>query len=74
MAPSNAVNSNQIEDSTVTETEAEESSGNVKNMNALESEEANANGLRMKINGKWLWLSEEFIKGHPGGPVLTQYK
>jgi hypothetical protein len=33
-----------------------------------------ADGIRMRINGKWLWLNQEFIKSHPGGAVLTQYK
>jgi hypothetical protein len=30
--------------------------------------------LRMKINGRWLLLSDDFVKGHPGGQVLTQYR
>lgn len=29
--------------------------------------------MRTKINGRWLELSEEFIRAHPGGPVITQY-
>lgn len=30
--------------------------------------------VRMVINGKWLRLGDEFVKSHPGGPVLLQYK
>ncbi|TKR64471.1 hypothetical protein L596_024997 [Steinernema carpocapsae] len=30
-------------------------------------------GLKIKINGKWLMLSDEFVHNHPGGPVITQY-
>uniref|UniRef100_A0A1I8BTK3 Cytochrome b5 heme-binding domain-containing protein n=1 Tax=Meloidogyne hapla TaxID=6305 RepID=A0A1I8BTK3_MELHA len=31
-------------------------------------------GLLMKINGKWICLSDEFVKSHPGGPVIEQYR
>uniref|UniRef100_A0A183CM03 Cytochrome b5 heme-binding domain-containing protein n=1 Tax=Globodera pallida TaxID=36090 RepID=A0A183CM03_GLOPA len=30
--------------------------------------------IRMMINGKWLHLDDQFIKSHPGGAVLLQYK
>lgn len=30
--------------------------------------------LRIKVNGKWLELSKEFVSSHPGGSVITQYK
>ncbi|KAK0420684.1 hypothetical protein QR680_014825 [Steinernema hermaphroditum] len=30
-------------------------------------------GLKIKINGKWLLLSDEFVHSHPGGPVITEY-
>ncbi|KAE9551494.1 hypothetical protein FO519_005288 [Halicephalobus sp. NKZ332] len=30
--------------------------------------------LRIKVNGKWLNLSKEFVSSHPGGSVITQYK
>nr|CAD2176380.1 unnamed protein product [Meloidogyne enterolobii] len=28
----------------------------------------------MKINGRWICLSDEFVKLHPGGPVIEQYR
>ncbi|CAK5030526.1 unnamed protein product [Meloidogyne enterolobii] len=31
-------------------------------------------GLLMKINGRWICLSDEFVKSHPGGPVIEQYR
>lgn len=31
-------------------------------------------GMRLKINGKWLELDKDFIAKHPGGSVITQYK
>lgn len=30
--------------------------------------------MQVKINGKWLDLSTEFVANHPGGPVITQYR
>lgn len=30
--------------------------------------------IRLKINGKWLNLSKEFVSKHPGGSVINQYK
>lgn len=30
--------------------------------------------LKLKINGKWLNLSKEFVSKHPGGAVINQYK
>ncbi|CAB3409512.1 unnamed protein product [Caenorhabditis bovis] len=30
-------------------------------------------GMRMKVEGKWLHLSEDLILKHPGGPVIKQY-
>ncbi|XGW32123.1 hypothetical protein V3C99_010365 [Haemonchus contortus] len=32
-----------------------------------------AAGLRLKVDGKWLHLSEEIILNHPGGAVIRQY-
>ncbi|KAF7640393.1 CRE-FAT-3 protein [Meloidogyne graminicola] len=34
----------------------------------------NKEKLIMKINNRWIYLTEEFIKSHPGGPVITQYR
>ncbi|CAD6194233.1 unnamed protein product [Caenorhabditis auriculariae] len=34
---------------------------------------AKANGIRMKVDGKWLHISEELIHKHPGGAVIKQY-
>jgi fatty acid desaturase len=31
-------------------------------------------GMRLKINGKWLDLDKDFISKHPGGSVITQYR
>ncbi|CAI5449812.1 unnamed protein product [Caenorhabditis angaria] len=30
-------------------------------------------GIRMKVDGKWLHLSDEVVKKHPGGAVIEQY-
>ncbi|KAI1732930.1 fatty acid desaturase domain-containing protein [Ditylenchus destructor] len=30
--------------------------------------------IQIKINGKWLTLSKEFVAKHPGGEVINQYK
>lgn len=30
--------------------------------------------VRIKINGKWLLLSAEFVASHPGGSVIYQYR
>lgn len=30
--------------------------------------------LKLKINGKWLNLSKDFVAKHPGGSVINQYK
>lgn len=30
--------------------------------------------IHIKINGKWLTLSKEFVARHPGGSVIKQYK
>lgn len=30
--------------------------------------------IQVKINGKWLNLSKEFVAKHPGGEVINQYK
>uniref|UniRef100_A0A7E5A188 FA_desaturase domain-containing protein n=1 Tax=Panagrellus redivivus TaxID=6233 RepID=A0A7E5A188_PANRE len=30
--------------------------------------------VRLKVNGKWLDLGQEFVINHPGGSVLTQYQ
>uniref|UniRef100_A0A915E4L2 Cytochrome b5 heme-binding domain-containing protein n=1 Tax=Ditylenchus dipsaci TaxID=166011 RepID=A0A915E4L2_9BILA len=30
--------------------------------------------VRIKINDKWLVLSQEFVANHPGGAVINQYK
>uniref|UniRef100_A0AC35U4G7 FA_desaturase domain-containing protein n=1 Tax=Rhabditophanes sp. KR3021 TaxID=114890 RepID=A0AC35U4G7_9BILA len=30
--------------------------------------------FNIKIDGKWIHLSEDVIRNHPGGPVITQYK
>jgi cytochrome b involved in lipid metabolism len=30
--------------------------------------------VRIKIKGKWLLLSEEFVANHPGGSVIYQYR
>ncbi|CAI2350166.1 unnamed protein product [Caenorhabditis sp. 36 PRJEB53466] len=33
-----------------------------------------ASGLRMKVDGKWLYISEDLMKKHPGGAVIEQYR
>ncbi|EFP04810.1 CRE-FAT-3 protein [Caenorhabditis remanei] len=33
-----------------------------------------ASGLHMKLDQRWLYLSEEFLKKHPGGAVIEQYR
>jgi len=43
-------------------------------VNGKENAKEDDGGMRTKINGKWIWLSAEFVKSHPGGPVLTQYR
>lgn len=30
--------------------------------------------IRIRVNGKWLELSKEFVASHPGGSVINQYR
>lgn len=45
---------------------------NVSNAGYISNEQVK--DIHVKINGKWLALSKEFVTKHPGGSVINQYK
>ncbi|KAI6181025.1 Stearoyl-CoA 9-desaturase [Aphelenchoides besseyi] len=40
----------------------------------VQRDEEALESVRIKINGKWLLLTGEFVANHPGGSVIYQYK
>jgi hypothetical protein len=45
-----------------------------KTVDDLDARPKELDPVRIKINGKWLLLSAEFVAGHPGGSVIYQYR